>query len=282
MTAKSSSRGVALVAIAAASWGTWSLFLRPAGLPAAAASLLLFAVMGIVTLPFALREPRARWDRELVALVVANAACDAINVVTFFAAIAKTTVAIAVLTHYAAPIFVALAAPRVDGVVVRGARGAALVALAGLAIVLEPWHDVAPDAVAGAALGLASAVAYAGNVFVVGRLATRIGPVRQMSYHSLVAAAALAPIGACALATVSAADAGLVAAGSATIGAAAGVAFAAGLARIGSARAAVLAFAEPLVAVAVGALVWHEPLHPLAALGGAIVIAAGVRVARRA
>ena len=276
-----SRRGVALVAIAAASWGTWSLFLRPSGLPARVTSPLLFAVMGVVTLPFALREPRARWDRELALLVAANAACDAVNVVAFFAAIAKTTVAIAVLTHYAAPILVALAAPRVDGVVVRGARIAALVALAGLAIVMEPWHDIAPDAVVGAVLGLISAVAYAGNVFVVRRLATRIGAVRQMSYHSLVAAAVLAPIGACAFATVSARDAALVAAGSATIGAAAGVAFAAGLSRIGSARAAVLAFAEPLVAVAVGALVWHEPLHPLAALGGALVIAAGIRVARQ-
>jgi len=275
-------RGVALVAIAAASWGTWSLFLRPSGLPASVTSPLLFAVMGVVTLPFALREPRARWDRELVLLVAANAACDAVNVVAFFAAIAKTTIAIAVLTHYAAPILVALAAPRIDGVVVRGARLAALVALAGLAIVMEPWHDVAPDAVIGAALGSISAVAYAGNVFVVRRLATRIGAVRQMSYHSLVAAAVLAPIGASALATVSAGDAALVAAGSATIGAAAGVAFAAGLSRIGSARAAVLAFAEPLVAVGVGALVWHEPLHPLAAVGGALVIAAGIRVARQA
>jgi drug/metabolite transporter (DMT)-like permease len=80
---------------------------------------------------------------------------------------------------------------------------------------------------------------------------------------------------------VSAGDAGLVAAGSATLGAVAGVMFAAGLAQIGSARAAVLAYAEPLVAVAVGALVWHEPLHPIAAVGGALVIAAGVHVARQ-
>jgi drug/metabolite transporter (DMT)-like permease len=257
------------------------LFLRPTGLPASATSPLLFAVMGVVTLPFALRAPRAAWDRTLVLLVAANAACDALNVVTFFAALARTTVAIAVLTHYAAPIFVALAAPRVDGVVVRGTRVAALVALVGLAIVLEPWHAPADGALVGAALGLVSAAGYAGNVFVVRRLATRIGPARQMAYHSLIAAAVLAPFGASALATVSAADAGLLAAGAVTLGATAGVMFAAGLAQIGSARAAVLAYAEPLVAVAVGALVWHEPLHPIAAVGGALVIAAGVHVARQ-
>jgi drug/metabolite transporter (DMT)-like permease len=274
-------RGVALVATAATAWGTWSLVLRPSGLPASATSPLLFAVMGVVTLPVALRARRASWDRGLVLLILANAACDALNVVTFFAALARTTVAIAVLTHYAAPILVALAAPRVDGVIVRGSRAAAAVALVGLAIVLEPWHAPADGAIAGAALGLASAAGYAGNVFVVRRLAVRIGPARQMAYHSLVAAVVLAPFGASALATVSAGDAGLVAAGSATLGAVAGVMFAAGLAQIGSARAAVLAYAEPLVAVAVGALVWHEPLHPIAAVGGALVIAAGVHVARQ-
>ena len=58
--------------------------------------------------------------------------------------------------------------------------------------------------------------------------------------------------------------------------------FAIGLTRIGSARAAVFVFAEPLVAVAVGALVWEEALHPLAAIGGLMVLGAGIHVAREA
>ena len=56
--------------------------------------------------------------------------------------------------------------------------------------------------------------------------------------------------------------------------------FVVGLARVGSARAAVLTFAEPLVAVAVGALAWGEALHPLAAVGGAMILGAGIHVAR--
>ena len=40
--------------------------------------------------------------------------------------------------------------------------------------------------------------------------------------------------------------------------------------------------AEPLVAVAVGVLVWDEPLRPLAWVGGAFVLAAGIHVARKA
>ena len=40
--------------------------------------------------------------------------------------------------------------------------------------------------------------------------------------------------------------------------------------------------AEPLVAVTLGALVWHEDLRPVAALGGALILGAGIHVARKA
>jgi drug/metabolite transporter (DMT)-like permease len=273
--------GVLLVATAAASWGTWSLFLRPTGLPSTITSPIVFVVMGLATLPLALRGPRMRWDRTTVKLLVANTLLDALNVVTFFGALRYTTVAIAVLTHYLAPILIALAAPRVDGTVTRGARSAAVVALSGLLVLLEPWHAPAAGVVAGGALGLASAVCYAGNVFVVRRLAERIGSARAVSYHSLLAAVILLPFGVSGFGAVTACDLCLLAAGAITIGAASGVMFVDGLGRIGSARAAVLTFAEPLVAVAVGMIAWHEPLRPLAAAGGGLVLAAGVQVARQ-
>ncbi|HSK01183.1 MAG TPA: DMT family transporter [Kofleriaceae bacterium] len=274
--------GLVMVTLAAASWGTWSLFLRPTGLPATVTSPIIFLVMGVVLLPAALRAPRARWDRGTLALLAAYAAFDALNVLMFFAAIERTTVAVAVLTHYLAPILIALAAPRIDRVPSRGAAAASAVALAGLAIVLEPWATPAAGAATGAALGLGSAFCYAGNVFTVRRVAARIGPVRAMSYHSLIAALAMAPLALGGIGDVSAEDLAWLGAGAATIGALSGVVFIAGMVRIGAARAAVLAFAEPLVAVAVGALVWEEPLHATAALGGAMVLGAGVHVARRA
>jgi DME family drug/metabolite transporter len=271
------------VAIAAASWGTWSLVLRPTHLPAEITSPIIFALMGVFALAIAMREkaPR-RWDRATVALLAGNTLCDALNVVTFFGAMERTTVAIAVLTHYVAPILVALFAPAIDRTNTPGARPAAVVALAGLAIILEPWHAPATGAVAGAALGLASAFCYAGNVFCVRRLAARIGAAHAMSYHSLLAALVLAPFAVSGLATVTACDLARLTVGAATIGAISGILFNVGLERIGSARAAVLTFAEPLVAVVVGVLAWHETLSPIAAVGGVLVVSAGIYVARQA
>jgi DME family drug/metabolite transporter len=274
--------GLVMVTLAAASWGTWSLFLRPTGLPATIASPIIFAMMGLVTLPFARRAQPVVWDRPTLLLLLGNAVFDAANLVTFFGALAYTTVAVAVISHYVAPIIIALAAPRIDGASARGAGPAALVALAGLAIVLEPWHAPAAGATVGAALGVGSAFCYAGNVFVVRRLAERIGASRAMSYHAFVGAALLAPLAIGGLDRVTAPGFALLSIGAITVGATSGIVFSLGLLRIGSARAAVLTFAEPLVAVAVGALVWEEPLHPLAAVGGALVLGAGIHVAGKA
>jgi drug/metabolite transporter (DMT)-like permease len=271
-----------MVALAAASWGTWSLFLRTAQLPATVTTPFVCLMVGLVTLPFALRAPPVIWDRGTLALLVANAAFDGLNVVAFFAAMQYTTVAIAVLTHYLSPVLVALAAPRIDGTKTRGAVPAAFVAVGGLVLMLEPWRGADPGAFTGALLGLASAVCYAANVFIVRRAAERLGTVRAMSYHSLVAAVVMLPLAVSGLATVSAFDLGVLAAGSTTIGALSGVIFIIGLRQIGSARASILTFAEPVVAVTVGVAVWGEPLRPLALVGGALILAAGIHVAKQA
>jgi drug/metabolite transporter (DMT)-like permease len=274
--------GFVMVTLAAASWGTWSLFLRPTHLPSIVTAPIIFLVMGAITLPFALRGPPMVWDRRTVGLIAANAAFDALNVLLFFAAIQYTTVAIAVLCHYLAPILIALAAPRIDGVVTPGARPAAAVALLGLVIILEPWHTPASGAVLGAVLGVISAVSYAGNVFVVRRIAGRIGAVRAQSYHSLLAGVVMTPLLVGHLGEITGSGLALLVTGAATIGAASGVVFSIGLLRIGSARTAVLTFIEPIVAVTVGAVVWDEVLHPIAMLGGAMVLGAGIQVARKA
>ncbi len=270
-----------MVIFAAASWGTWSLFLRPAALPAAFTAPLMFALMGLFALPFALRGPATRWDRRVLWLLLGNAACDALNVFTFFAAMEHTSVAVAVLTHYATPVIVALAAPWIDRERNPAALAAAVLALGGLTLILEPWRGGGGGW--GAALGLTSAFCYAGNVFIVRRLASAIGVARALSYHSLLSAILLLPmLLTVPLAVVTWRGFAILTAGAFSIGAASGMIYAAGLVRIGASRSGVLTFAEPLVAVLVGILVWGEPATLPMLLGGALVIAAGLWVVRGA
>lgn len=272
--------GAVMVTAAASSWGLWSLFLRPTGLPGAISAPLVFLLMGLFALPAALRAPAAPFTRRTRWLLLGNTIFDSLNVLTFFSAMDHTSVAIAVLTHYAAPVLVALAAPWIDRERNPAAVAAAALALAGLALILEPWRG-GGSLGWGAVLGLTSAFCYAGNVFVIRRLAAEIGPARAISYHSLLAAVFLAPL---VLLTpvpeIGARSLGLIAIAALTIGAGSGVVYVAGLARIGSARSGVLTFAEPLVAVIVGITVWGEPASATMLAGGALVITAGLWVVR--
>lgn len=273
-------RAVLMVALAAGSWGCWSLFLRPSGLSAWETAPILFLVMGVTLLPFGrVGGVTVRWGRRTALLLLGNVAFDSINVVTFFAALGVTSVGVAVLTHYFAPLLVALAAPLVDRERVRGAIPAAFVATAGLALVLQPWTAPPRGLWLGAGLGLASAFAYAGNVFVLRRLTGRIGAVRTVSWHSLLAFVLLAPFAD--LSAIAGAAWGSVAwlvAGAIVLGALSGLLFLRGLSVIGSTRTTMLAFMEPLVAVIVGWIAWHERLAPPAFLGGALILGASAFV----
>lgn len=270
--------GTIAVVAAASSWGLWSLSVRPAGLPPMTFSLVVFLVMGVVTLPAVAFEGPATWSRRAIVLLFLNGVWDAANVLTFFAAMQETTVAVAVLTHYLAPVLIAVLAPYVDREHVRGAVPGAIVACVGLTLVLEPWRGQAD--VLGAALGTTSAFAYAANVFTVRRLVPLIGASRVISYHSFVAAVLVAPFAIGAGVVPDARALAWAGGGAVVLGALAGVVFVRGLAVIGSSRAAMLAYAEPLVAVVVGALAWDEPLGQLAVAGVILIIGSGVYVAK--
>lgn len=279
---QSRASGVLAVLLAAASWGSWSVFLRPTGLPGTVtAPILLFGVF-LASLPLIPRDPaKPTWSRAAVLWLLAYAACNATNVMTFFSAMSTTSVAVAVLTHSVAPVLVAVAAPFVDRTRAPRAVPAALLALSGLVLVLAPWRPEARtgDVMLGAALGLTSAVAYATCVFMLGRVVAHVGAVRAMGYHSAVAALLVLPFAGADLLDVEARDLVPLAAAVVLPGVIAGLAFVHGLRLLGAARTAVLALFEPVVACTIGWAVFGEPLGALAIVGGLMVVGAGALVA---
>jgi drug/metabolite transporter (DMT)-like permease len=277
--ARSHWRGSALVAIAAMGWGTWPFFLRhaealspiPPALEAAASMLALTLLSGLLVSRDRVRV-RAT-PRDWAKLVVLGVS-DALNVVFFFAAYQRTSVAIAVLTHYLTPTLVALAAPLALGEPWKARTMAAVgVSSLGLVLLLEPWSAArhAGDFV-GAALGCASAVCYAANVLVNKRLVPVFSGSEMALYHGFVALPLLlliAPAGASA--HVAPAAALWLAAGALLPGAVCGLLFVWGLRRVQASHAANLTLFEPLVATVGASLALHEGLGAPSIVGGALI-----------
>lgn len=267
--------------VAACSWGLWSLFLRPTGLPSGITGPIVFVVMFAAMLPM-MRADRAApsWDRTTLLLLLGLSVTDALNVGAYFASMSVTTLGVAVLSHYMTPLLVAILAPFIDGERIRGARWAVLAATLGLALVLEPWRSEGSRWL-GAALGALSAVGYAGNVFLATRLVPRIGAARSVGYHSLISAALLVPFAPVRdWATVTPRSLAMLAISGVTLGALSGWLFSRSLPVIGPTVASTVALLEPLVAVVVGFVAYGERLSWWALLGGAVVLGAGAWVAR--
>jgi drug/metabolite transporter (DMT)-like permease len=293
--------GYGLAAGAAASWGTWSLFLRPAErlgpLPSELEGLLVMSMVALVNLPLAaLRStppaglpdattrlpdataglPSASAARPARAwlLLLALGASDSLNILLFFRALRLTTVAVAVLSHSLAPLLVAALAPWATGERPRARTWAAIVAaLSGLVLLLAPWRDHPSGLLAGAAAGAGSALFYAFNVLAQKRLGAWFSAPAIVGYHALPSCLILALLVPAGGFQVLPAQVAIVLTAAVALGGGANLAFMRGLALIPASHAAVLGLLEPFVAVLVGVLCWGESLDALGAAGGLVVLA---------
>lgn len=272
--------GALAVVVAASSWGTWPIIVHAVSkvgvVPPALFSAVLMGVMTLASLPVAFvdrkKERATAFEWALVAWLGIS---DALNVYCFFGAYRHTTVAVAVLTHYLTPLFVALVAPVFLRDRIRPAiYGCVLVALCGLTLLLRPWSDqLSPSDIRGASLGAASALFYASNVIVNKRVSRAFSAGELMFFHGVVATPLLmwmVPTG-----DVAAADPHAlrwVVLASLGPGAFAGILFVWGLQRISASIASSLTYLEPLVAVFLGATVLHQMLPWTSAIGALLVL----------
>jgi drug/metabolite transporter (DMT)-like permease len=290
-SSRRASIGYALVAGAACAWGFWPLFLRGAESYGPTApeleSAITLAVVTLASAPFVLGDRiRARGSWRGWAGVAWMGVADALNVVLFFRAYQMTSVAIAVLTHYLTPLFIAVLAP----LVLREERdrrttASVLVSFVGLVLLLAPWASGhRPGDLLGALAGAGSAVFYASNVLVNKRVMDEFSGSEMMFFHGVVATPLLFLIvPRAAWGVVDMRSVGVVVCGAAVCGGAAGLAFVWGLRRIRASHASTLTLLEPLVAVVVAAVAFGERLSAAALAGGALILCgAAVVVSTRA
>lgn len=275
----------AIIAAAACTWGTWPLFIRwsarRGGLGAPEQAFLLMAVLTLGSLLFVRRLPRRDLATKRAWLGLGwLGVSDAMNILCFFAAYAHTSVAVAVLTHYLTPLFVAVASP----LLARERPDArTFVALGcsffGLCVLLDPFSAGLSRADAfGAAMGAASAVFYSSNVIVNKRLSLVFTAPELMGYHGLVALPVLALF-------VPWAQGGLRSPGTLPIvcgaigpGLLAGLAFVQGLRKVPPSHASILTFLEPVIAVLLAVLFLGESFRAQKGLGAVLVLAGAALV----
>lgn len=278
--------GYAMIAVAASGWGTWPLILKRAPMPASLQSAVVMLVITLASLPLMLRDRvRVRATTAQWLAIVWLGISDAGNIGCFFAAYERTSVAIAVLTHYLTPILVALLAP----VVVRErptARTFAAVAISfvGLVLLLEPWRaGLSREDFIGAALGSASAVFYASNVLVNKRLTGTFSGSEVMFFHGLVTVPILfAVVPRTEYALASGHALGVVILGALGPGTLSGLLFVWGLRRVAASHASVLTLLEPFVAVLLAAAVLGEDVGAIPMIGGVLIIAGALVVVTNA
>ena len=269
-----------VVALSAMTWGTWPLFLRPAGVPPLPSALVVMVLCALPA-PFVLRRAPLR-DRVATAALMGLGLSNTLNLSCYFLAIHEGPVSVAIFSHYLAPVMVALAAPWV----IREPRSRrALVALpvilGGLLLVVGlPGGDFHGKT---ALIGAASAVGFALNIFATKVASRAYSPMAIMSVSSAITAGVLlALFGRDALPQIEPARIAWLAAGTLLPGFGAGVAYTWGLQRSSAQTTGALCYLEPVSAAIVGTLFLDEPLGLRGAIGATIVVASGVWVAREA
>ena len=275
---RSDLRGTLAVAAAACGWGTWALFLRGHGLPPSWQSVMILSVMALASLPAALSRRGPRRATSVWAFLLLAAATVAGNFILYFSALDRGPIAVAVLTHYLAPVVVAACAP----FFLREALGrrtpwALFGSLTGLAL-LVLGGGVTGAALPTAVLGGASALFYGANTLVSKKLLGPLTGAELLSYHCALSAALLALLSREPLPPLRG-FLWLPLAGALVIGAGGGALYYAGLRAIPAQRAAVLTYLEPLVAALVGAIAFGERLSAAGLAGAALILASGAWVA---
>ena len=270
------------VATLAASWGLIAVIVRKVDLDAQVLVFyrLAFAALTLGVVALALRRlPLLRLDRHRgrVALIGVTLAA---HWFLYFATIKLSSVAVAVLMAYLAPLAIALLAPlvlpeqrsRVAVVaLVPAAAGVALVALGG-----EEGGAVRPLALA---TGLLTAATYAALVLMTKRIAAEV-PVLALSFWNYaVAAVAISPLLLSAERIVpTASELPSVLALGVVFTALSGYLYISFLRHVTAQAIGVLAYIEPVSAALMAWAFLDEALTWQVLAGGALVIAAGATV----
>lgn len=200
-----------------------------------------------------------------------------LNTFSFYYAYKKTTIANAVLTHYTAPVFVAVLAPFfIKEKITQKIIFVIVIASAGLWIMLN-GISLEQGQVAGIMAGLFSGLAYAVIVILARIYSQGFAPIVLSFVSNLVIAALLLPF----IREFPFNDLPAVLFMGIVHSTIAPILYYRGLQDVTANRAAVLGYLEPVCAIFLGAIFLNESIYWNTIAGGILIILSGYLVVRR-
>jgi drug/metabolite transporter (DMT)-like permease len=273
-----------LIVVSAVAFGAMAIFARFAyagGADVLGILIARFAIAGtlLALIMLATRRPWPR-GRALVVAILMGAIGYVGQSVSYFAALNHASAGLVALLLYAYPTLVCLlAAVFLREALTKRTLLVLAVSFVGIALTLGGGHGTPT----GIALGLAAAAFYSVYIIVGARELRGTDALASTTVVCLSAAATLSIAGLMRAPQFPGvwwgwAGIGAIALVSTVI---AIVAFFAGLKRVGPAAASIISTLEPVVTVALAWIVLGETLSPIQLVGGALVLAAAVSLAKK-
>lgn len=271
-------------------WSSLGIFVRKIGLPNPRIVFYsaIFAVIAQAALVLAkgtMREAsqHGKGNKSSILLILVPVFFLA-NTLLFYYAFKHTTIANAVLTHYTAPVFVALLAPVfLREEVLKTAWAAIVISSIGLWLILGmpvsgELFDLSGRESRGIAAGACSGLAYALLILIIRAIASRYSSLFIVFFQNLVVAVLILPFMTSfqiemhhlpyfvTLGVVHSTAAPLL--------------YVQGFRQVKANEAAILGYFEPAGAIVLAWIVLHEVPEILAVLGGALILLSGYLVVR--
>ena len=288
MTAPRSERtaGVVLTVVSATAFGAMAIFARLAYEDGTDVTALLFLrfLLAAACMVAVLRLRRLPWPRgrPLAGLAALGGVGYVGQSLCYFTALTLASASLVALLLYAYPAIVTVLSAVLLGTPMTARKVAALViALAGTVLIIGPDAGGEP---LGVVLGLSAAVIYSGYILAGSRLTTGVGPLPSATVVMVAAAAVYAVVSVVQRPTFpSTTGSWLAVAGIALVSTVVAITtFFAGMQRVGPADASTLSTLEPAVTVVLAAVVLDERLGAVQVVGGGLVLAAVMLLARAA
>ena len=192
--------GYAPIVVAALIFGSSGVWVNESHLPSSTLLCLRMGIGFIVVAPIFWRHGafRVLRQRSFALRLLAMGLIDAAGLLTFFVAMRTMNVAIAMFLSYLAPIYVAVAAPRVlHQPTERVIYLALLVALAGIGLMLVPglFGSGVKISALGLACGFSSGVLLGAYFLIVKTLRQQLGGGALLAWDAAIVCLAVLPLG---------------------------------------------------------------------------------------